>query len=81
MDEVTQSKGVLTSSLMKYRKCKTIASTLEKCSKIIAAADKQFKKNEKHWEDPDFGPNETDKNGLLSLLYFDKISPKEWPSL
>lgn len=81
MDEVTASKGVLTSNLMKYRKCKTIANTLEKCSKIIASIDKQFKKQEKIWEDPDFGPLETDKNGMLSMLYFDKITPKEWPSL
>lgn len=81
MDEVTQSKGVLTSNLMKYRKCKTIANTLEKCSKVVATIDKQFKKSERPWEDPDFGPNEADKNGLLSLLYFDRIPPKEWPSL
>ena len=57
MDEVAQSKGVLTSNLMKYRKCKTIANTLEKCSKVVATIDKQFKKTEKQWEDPDFGPS------------------------
>jgi hypothetical protein len=81
MDDVTQSKGIISSNLLKYRKSKTIANNFEKCSKLLTAIDKQFKKSERLWEDTDFGPNETDKNGLLSMVYFDRIPPKEWPSL
>lgn len=81
LGEITQSKGVINSNLLKYRKCKTIVNTLEKCSRMLGTYDKQFKKSEKLWEDPDFGPQEDDKFGLLSMVYFDKIIPKEWPSL
>jgi len=42
--------------------------------------EKQKKKNGK-WEDPDFGPNDNDKLGEFSLIYYDKIPYKNWPLL
>jgi hypothetical protein len=42
---------------------------------------KQQKKTNGKWIDPDFGPNENDKIGQYSIVYYDGALSKNWPSL
>jgi hypothetical protein len=47
---------------------------------MVNIIQKQQKKTEK-WIDTDFGPNDQDKTGIYSLIYYDNALPKGWPSL
>lgn len=39
------------------------------------------KKKSGAWVDPDFGPCENDEIGQYSLIFYDKIAPKNWPPM
>ena len=78
--ELAQSKGIINTGFLKYRRCKTIIKTQENLTRYLNTIEKQKKKAFK-WEDSDFGPNDKDKTGLYSIIYFDGVLPKNWPQL
>lgn len=78
--ELSQNKGFINSGFLKYKSCKTIVRTEESLNRMVNIIQKQQKKTEK-WIDTDFGPNDQDKTGIYSLIYYDNALPKGWPSL
>jgi len=54
--ELSQNKGFINSTFLKYRNCKSILRTQESLTRMLNVIQKQQKKGEK-WMDGEFGPN------------------------
>jgi hypothetical protein len=78
--ELASSKGLISSSFLKYKACKTILRTEESLCRMVNIIQKQIKKGEQ-WLDQDFGPSQQDPKGLYACIYYDNVLPKGWPSL
>jgi hypothetical protein len=76
--ELTQNKGFINSTFLKYRSGKTILRTEESLARMANIIQKQQKKEK--WSDPEFGAIDSDKTGQYSLIYYDNAAAKGWPS-